>query len=600
MRVCDVIVKFVCDMGVKDIFTVTGGGVMFMDDGLACNKDVHAVFCHHEQAAAMAAVAYAKYKGIGCALVTTGCGATNTITGVLNAWQDNTPCLFIAGQCKLNEIISSVDVPIRQFGVQEAASIPIVQSITKYAEMIRNPEDVLYHLEKAVYLAKEGRPGPVWIEVPMGIQQAEVDGLTLRHFTPDEFEEKRKTEITKEEMEDVISKLQSAKRPIIIAGQGIRLSGSIEKFQKFIDKNQIPVVAARMGLDVLPTAHKRYIGRIGNKGTRAGNFAVQNADFILSLGCRLSISTTGYAYDLFAREAEIYVVDIDPNEHKKNTVKITREINADVADVLDKLPDIQNDNLDIWSEKCLEWKEKYPVCTKEHYSSSEGISLYAFMNELSAYLKEDSVVVTDAGSAVYVPAQGIITTTKHQRYITSGGQAEMGFTLPGTVGVSVARDGGETIGITGDGSFQMNIQELQTMVYNRLPIKIFVWNNDGYLSIRETQTRVFERRYLGTDASCGVSFPSLKKIADAYGIQYVKVENIEHLGDAIEEILGHDGPALCEVMCIRDEAVLTAVTAKKMPDGSVVSMPIEDMKPFLDRKEFYENMIIKPISGEKD
>lgn len=596
MRVCDVIVKFICDMGVKDIFTVTGGGVMFMDDGLACNKEMHVVCCHHEQAAAMSAVAYAKYKGMGCALVTTGCGATNTVTGVLNAWQDNTPCLFIAGQCKLSEIISSVDVPIRQFGVQEAASIPIVQSITKYAEMIRKPEDVLYHLEKAVYLAKTGKPGPVWIEVPMGIQQAEVDGLNLRHFSPNELQENRKTEITEEEIEAVVSKLQTAKRPIIIAGQGIRLSGSIEKFRRFIDQNRIPVVTARMGLDVLPTAHELYVGRIGNKGTRAGNFAVQNADFVLSLGCRLSISTTGYAYDLFAREAEIYVVDIDPNEHKKNTVKIAREINADVADVLEKLPDIQNEKLSEWSQRCREWKEKYPVCTEEHYVSTEGISLYAFMKELSAHLKEDSAIVTDAGSAVYVPAQGIITTSEKQRYITSGGQAEMGFTLPGTVGVSVARGGGEAIGITGDGSFQMNIQELQTMVYNKLPIKLFVWNNDGYLSIRETQTRVFEGRYLGTDSSCGVSFPSFEKIADAYGIKYVKAADIEHLGDAIEEALSHEGPVLCEVMCIRDEAILTAVTAKKMPDGSVISLPIEDMKPFLDRDEFYGNMIVKPIS----
>lgn len=596
MRVCDIIVKFIFDIGVKDIFTVTGGGVMFMDDGLACNKDIHVVCCHHEQAAAMSAVAYAKYRGMGCALVTTGCGATNTVTGVLNAWQDNTPCLFLAGQCKLNEIISSVDVPIRQFGVQEAASIPIVKSITKYAEMICRPEDVLYHLEKAVYLAKTGRPGPVWIEIPMGIQQAEVDELTLRHFSVDELKEKEKAEITKEELEDVVLKLQSAKRPVIIAGQGIRLSGSVEKFRRFIDKNNIPVVAARMGLDVLPTAHECYIGRIGNKGTRAGNFAVQNADFILSLGCRLSISTTGYAYNLFAREAEIYVVDIDPNEHKKNTVKIDREINADVADVFDKLPDIQNENLHEWSCRCLKWKEMYPVCTKEHYGLVDGISLYVFMNELSAHLKEDSVIVTDAGSAVYVPAQGIITTSEKQRYITSGGQAEMGFTIPGAVGVSVARGGREVLGITGDGSFQMNIQELQTIVYNKLPIKLFVWNNDGYLSIRETQTRVFEGRYLGTDASCGVSFPAFEKIADAYGLAYVKAVDVEHLESAIEEVMGQEGPVLCEVMCIRDEEILTAVTAKKMPDGSVVSLPIEDMKPFLDRDEFYGNMIVKPIN----
>lgn len=394
----------------------------------------------------------------------------------------------------------------------------------------------------------------------------------------------------------MVAKLSRAERPLILAGQGIRLSGSVEQFQAFIDRNQIPVVTARMGLDVLPTAHGRYIGRIGNKGTRAGNFAVQNADFILSLGCRLSISTTGYAYDLFAREAEIYVVDIDPNEHKKHTVKIAREINADVADVLQKMPDIQNKNLEAWAHKCKEWKMQFPACTKEHYLLSGGISMYAFMNELSKHFKEDSAIVTDAGSAVYVPAQAIVTTSKMQRYITSGGQAEMGFTLPGTVGVSVAKGKGEVIGITGDGSFQMNIQELQTIAYHHLPVKLFVWNNDGYLSIRETQTRVFEGRYLGTDASCGVSFPELEKIAYAYGISYFKAENVEHLGEVIAKALDCEGPALCEIMSIRDESVLTAVTAKKMPDGSVISLPIEDMKPFLARDEFEKNMLVTPVS----
>ena len=596
MRVCDVIAKFIYDVGIKNIFTVTGGGVMFLDDGLACNKALSVVCCHHEQAAAMSAVAYAKYSGMGCAMVTTGCGATNTVTGVLNAWQDNTPCIFIAGQCKLNEIISSVETPIRQFGVQEADSISIVKSITKYAVMIKRPEDVLYHLEKAVYMARDGRPGPVWIEVPMGIQQAEVDGMELSHFVPGEQPEYRKTEITEEELESVVYKLENAKRPVILAGQGIRLSGSVEAFQEFVEENQIPVVTARMGLDVLPTVDDLYIGRIGNKGTRAGNFAIQNADFILSLGCRLSISTTGYAYGLFAREAEIYVVDIDPNEHKKNTVKIMREINADVADVLAKLPKIHNGGLGDWRCRCKRWKEKYPACTEGHYLPAEGISMYAFMNELSKCLKEDAAIVTDAGSAVYVPAQAIVTTSPSQRYITSGGQAEMGFALPGAVGVSVARGKGEVIGITGDGSFQMNIQELQTIVYNRLPVKMFVWNNDGYLSIRETQTRVFGGRYIGTDATCGVSFPSLEKIAHAYGMEYFKAEDIRGLRGVIEEALNYEGPVICEVVCIRDEEVLTAVTAKKMPDGSVASLPIEDMKPFLDRDEFNSNMIVKPVS----
>jgi acetolactate synthase-1/2/3 large subunit len=595
MRVCDVIAKFIYDSGISDVFTVTGGGAMFLDDGLVCNKDLRVVCCHHEQAAAMSAVAYAKYRGLGCAMVTTGCGATNTVTGVLNAWQDNIPCIFIAGQCKTKEIISSVDVDIRQFGIQEADSVTIVKSITKYAEMIMRPEDTLYHLEKALYIARQGRPGPVWIDVPMDVQQARVDDVEMRHFSPDELHSNLKLDILEEEAESINYKLSHAKRPIVLAGHGVRLSGSTKKFKEFIEQNNIPVVTARMGTDVLPTAHDLYIGRIGNKGTRAGNFAIQNADFILCLGCRMSISTTGYAYDLFAREAEIYVVDIDPNEHKKNTVKITKEINADLANIWDKLHKVENSDLGVWVDQCKTWKRKYPVCTEEHYHLQGGISMYAFMQELSMKLKPDSVIVTDAGSAVYVPAQAIITTTEAQRYITSGAQAEMGFALPASVGVCVARDKKETIGITGDGSFQMNIQELQTIAYNKLPVKLFVWNNDGYLSIRETQTRIFEGRYIGTDSTCGVSFPDFEKIAYAYGIKYYKITEVNELGNIIAEVLEQKGPVLCDVNCIRDERVLTAVTSKKMPDGSVISLPIEDMKPFLDREEFYENMIVKPI-----
>ena len=595
MRVCDLIIQFIVDSGIRDIFTVTGGGVMFMDDALACNRDMNVICCHHEQAAAMSAVAYAKYKGMGAALVTTGCGATNTITGVLNAWQDNTACIFIVGQCKLNELISSVEIPIRQFGVQEAATLPIISSITKYAEMITSPEDTLYHLEKAVYLARHGRPGPVWIEVPMGIQQAEVISSRMRHFCPDELSEDIKMSATQEEIDCLREALASAQRPIILAGQGVRLAGCTEELRDFVERNQIPVVTSRLGLDIMPTEHELYIGRVGNKGTRAGNFAIQNADLILVLGSRLSISTTGYRYEYFGREARIFIVDIDPNEHKKGTVRVDREINADMSDVFKKLSDFQKNTRQEWIQRCKDWKLTYPTCPQSRYEIAGGISMYAFMNELSACLKGDAVVVADAGSAVYVPAQAIRTTTSEQRYITSGGQAEMGFTLPATVGVSIARGKKETIGITGDGSFQMNIQELQTIVHHRLPVKLFVWNNDGYLSIRETQTRVFNGRYMGSDPASGVSFPSFRKIADAYGIEYVRIDTTDQLDDRIMKTLEHQGPTICGVMCVKDEPVLTAVTAKKLPDGTVISLPIEDMKPFLDRDEFRKNMIVKVI-----
>lgn len=597
MRVCDLIAKYIYDMGVKDVFMVSGGGLMYLTDGLACHKDLNVVCCHHEQAVAMAATAYAKYEGFGCGYVTTGCGGTNAITGVLNAWQDSTPCLFVSGQCKRKETVRNTELPLRQLGVQEADIVTIVSSITKYAEMVNRPEDILYHLEKAEYMARSGRPGPVWLDIPLDVQSAEVRLEKLRHFDKTEIYHKEKREITEEEVLYITKKLYLAQRPVIIAGQGVRLAGMTDRFRKFVHKYQIPVVCSRMGVDVMPTEDSLNIGRIGNKGTRAANFAVQNADFILALGSRLSVSSTGQEYGYFAREADVVVVDIDRYEHLKGTVKIDRVINGDLRELL------QNDRIYLkdkhyadWAKQCLKWKNQYPVCLPAYYDYQDGIDLYVFMNELSKCLKEDSVVVTDAGSAVYVPAQAIKTTKTRQRYITSGAQAEMGFTLPAAVGVCVAREKREVIGITGDGSLQMNIQELQTLVGYHLPVKLFVWNNDGYLSIRATQNKFFDGRFIGTDKTSGVTFPDLEKIADAYGIQYKRVADAGKLRDEIDEVLGIEAPVIIEVMCRREQEIIPTVSSKMDAAGRLVSAPIEDMYPFLPRDEFEKNMIIKPIS----
>lgn len=597
MRVCDLIAKYIYDMGVKDVFMVSGGGLMYLTDGLACHKDLNVVCCHHEQAVAMAVTAYAKYEGFGCGYVTTGCGGTNAITGVLNAWQDSTPCLFVSGQCKRKETVRNTELPLRQLGVQEADIVTIVSSITKYAEMVNRPEDILYHLEKAEYMARSGRPGPVWLDIPLDVQSAEIRLEKLRHFDKTEIYHKEKREITEEEVLYITQKLYLAQRPVIIAGQGVRLAGMTDQFRKFVHKYQIPVVCSRMGVDVMPTEDSLNIGRIGNKGTRAANFAVQNADFILALGSRLSVSSTGQEYEYFAREADIVVVDIDRYEHLKGTVKIYRVVNGDLRELL------RNDRIYLkdkhyadWAKQCLKWKNQYPVCLPAYYDYQDGIDLYVFMNELSKCLKEDSVVVTDAGSAVYVPAQAIKTTNARQRYITSGAQAEMGFTLPAAVGVCVAREKGEVIGITGDGSLQMNIQELQTLVGYHLPVKLFVWNNDGYLSIRATQNKFFDGRFIGTDKTSGVTFPNLEKIADAYGIQYKRVADAGKLRDEIDEVLGIEAPVIIEVMCRREQEIIPTVSSKTDEAGRLVSAPIEDMYPFLPRDEFEKNMIIKPIS----
>ena len=594
MRVCDLIAEFLEKNDITDVFMVSGGGLMFLTDGLACNPNINVTCCHHEQAVAMSTVGYSKYKKMACGYVTTGCGGTNAVTGVLNAWQDSTACIFISGQVKLKETIRGRNLSIRQLGVQEADIIKIIESITKYSVMITNPEDTLYHLEKAICLAKTGRPGPVWIDVPMDIQSAEIDKTKLKHFNASELEE-NKTKITEDELNSIITDLNNAKRPIIIAGQGIRLSESIDKFNEFVHKHNIPFVCSRMGTDVLPTEDKLNIGRIGNKGMRSANFAVQNADYVLSLGSRLSVSSTGQEYEYFVRDGKLTVVDIDQEEHEKNTVKIDELIIADLADLFEKLSLDESLDYNEWAKICYKWKEKYPVCLDEYYDDSEGINLYVFIEELSKYLKDECTIIGDAGSAVYVPPQGLKTKNKKQRYITSGAQAEMGFTLPASVGVAIASNK-DVYAITGDGSLQMNLQELQTLVHYNLPVKLFVWNNDGYLSIRATQNKFFNGRFIGTDKNSGVSFPDLEKISSAYGIKYEKISKINEFEKVMSEINNYDGPVLIEVMCIPNQLIIPTVSSKKLEDGTLVSSPIEDMFPFLPRDEFKENMINEPLN----
>lgn len=597
MRVCDLIANKIYEEGIKDVFMVSGGGLMYLTDGLACNTDLRKICCHHEQAAAMAAVGYAKYSGMGCAYVTTGCGGTNAMTGLLNAWQDNVPCIFVSGQCKIKETLGYIGLPIRQVGVQEADIVTLVSSITKYAVMVEKPEDVLYHLEKAFYLARSGRPGPVWIDVPMDVQSAEIEPDALKHFSPRE-QAAAKEEPSEWEISGLVCELSKAKRPVIIAGHGIRLAGAVKEFCELVHKSGVPVVCSRMGTDVLPTTDELNIGRIGNKGTRAANFAVQNADLVIAIGSRLSVSSTGQQYEYFAREAKVIAVDIDPYEHMKNTVHVDQVIVADAKRVIEKL--LKADGISLrgyeeWAKICLGWKNKYPVCLKEYYDDSNGINMYVFIEELSKAMKDDSVLVTDAGSAVYVPAQGLKTCSASQRYITSGAQAEMGFTLPAAIGVCMARNAGQTLGITGDGSLQMNIQELQTLAHYRLPVKLFVWNNDGYLSIRATQRKFFDGRFIGTDSTSGVSFPDLEKIAAAYGLRYFRMDKIDMMQEQFAEILADDEPVICEVMSVRDQAVMPSVSSKQLEDGRLVSAPIEDMFPFLPREEFLANMIVKPV-----
>ncbi|MFA6032759.1 MAG: thiamine pyrophosphate-binding protein, partial [Myxococcota bacterium] len=562
IRVADYIADFIYNQGVKRIFMLSGGGMMFLSDGVAKHPHLKYVCNHHEQAAAMGGVGYAKYReDISCVYVTTGCGGTNAITGLLDAWQDSTPVIFISGQSKRKETIRNSGLKLRQFGVQEADIISIVKPITKYAVMVNDPRQVRYHLEKAVHLSKSGRPGPVWIDVPMDVQAAMVDETALGGYRGKAGSTKKNISCAAGELNAILSK---SRRPVIIAGQGVRLSHCVKEFREFIERYRIPVVASRLGIDVLPSGHPLFIGRIGNKGDRAGNFAVQNADTVIVMGSRLSVSSTGHEYSLFAREAKIVVIDIDPVEHAKKTVRIDLFIKADLKEFLLAKGGYPVETDSAWLEKCRVYKEKYPVCLPEYRNNANGVNLYYFVNRLAELMPAGTPVVSDAGSSVYVVSQAFMFK-EGQRHVTSGGQADMGYGLPAGIGVSVARDMGEVVVVTGDGSFQLNIQELQTLKHYGLPVKVFVWNNDGYLSIRATQKKFFSGRYIGTDSTSGLSFPDLEKIAGAYGLSYHKISNSAGVEDGIRKVLAQKGPVVCEVVCDRDQEIKPTVSAFTRP-----------------------------------
>ncbi len=597
-RVADYIVDFLCQSGVKDVFMVSGGGMMFLSDGLAKSGKLNVICNHHEQAAAMAAATYAKYNlNLGVVYTTTGCGSTNAITGVLGAWQDSVPLLIISGQCKRKETIINSKLKLRQLGVQEADIISIVESITKYSVMVNDPGKIAFHLEKAVYLAKSGRPGPVWIDVPLDVQAAMIEEDGLEHYSTPLEQGNCLPEKTCDELKRLC---MNSRRPIIIAGQGIRLADCGKDFKQFVHDKKIPVAASRLGINNLPTEDPVFIGLIGNKGQRAANFAVQNADLIIALGSRLSVSSTGHEYHNFARNAKLIVVDIDQEEHKKNTVKIDLFINSDVKFFLQQIREMDIfGQTDSWLETCNRWKKKFQFDSTSGNNAQDKVDLYDFVRKLSLHLKPDSVVVTDSGSTSYVVPQAI-SLNDGQLYLTSSAQGAMGYTIPAVIGASVAKQKKEVIGIVGDGSFQMNIQELQTIVHYGLPVKIFVWNNEGYLSIRGTQNKFFEGRLIGADNSSGVSFPELEKIAGAYGIKFCRIDKTGDLDEVITQVLASPDAMICEVMCLPDQKIAPTVSSFTKADGTIVSKPLEDMHPFMSREEFLNEMIVPPLEEESE
>ena len=597
VRVSDYIAKFIYDYGVKDVFMLSGGGIMHLTDGLACNKDLKVICCHHEQAASMALEAYARVnEHFGVGYFTTGPGATNALTGLAGAWLDSVPCLFISGQVKRKEAVYKAGINgLRQFGVQEINIIPIVSSITKYTAFVDKPEDIKYHLEKAVYLAKDGRPGPVWLDIPLDIQGAFIEENSLKGFIS---HDKTIKNISDPDIKEIGRYLKSASRPIILAGQGIRIAKAIDVLLKIVDKYDIPVITTYLGVDIIANDHPNYVGRIGIKGDRAGNLAIQNSDLLIIIGSSLPVAEIGYEYNQFARDAKIIVVDVEKASHEKNTIKINRFIQGDAKEFLAKMLLFLNKEKVVfdkkWLSKCILWKKTYPVCLQEYGKLKSKVNIYYFLDRLSDKLNKNDVVVTDAGSAFYAGSQGI-KVKQGMRYITSGGFATMGYSLPASIGVSRAIGNKRVMCVTGDGSFQQNIQELQTVVHYKLPLKIFILNNEGYLSIRVTQEKYFNNRLIGACCKSGVSFPDAKKIAKAYGIKFLRITNNKKLDIGLRRVLDYKGSVICEVMTPKDQLIIPTIASEKRSDGTMVSKPLEDMYPFLPRPEFAKNMIIKPI-----
>ncbi len=600
IKVSDYIAQTLAKHGIRDVFLVTGGGAMHLNDAFGRCSDLTYHCFHHEQACAIAAESYYRLSNrLAAVNVTSGPGGTNAITGVLGAWQDSLGMIVISGQVKYETVVRSTDLPLRQLGDQELDIVPMVSHITKYAEMVIDPKSIRYHLEKALHLAVTGRPGPVWLDIPLNVQGAMIDETELVGYDPSEDAPAAPRNDLSAPIADLLSRLKSAKRPVILAGSGIRLGKAHEAFMALVERWGIPVVTAWNAHDLIWNSHPNYVGRPGTIGDRAGNFAVQNSDFLLVLGCRLNIRQISYAWQNFAREAFKVIVDIDAAELQKPTIRPDLPIHADVADVLDRLlaaePHTPPQAHREWLDWCRERKDRYPVVLDSYREQQTPINPYCMAEALFAELPEDEVVVAGDGTACVVTFQAA-DIKKGQRLYTNSGTASMGYDLPAAIGACIANDRKRVICLAGDGSIQMNIQELQTVVGNRLPVKIFVLNNGGYHSIRQTQNTYFPDNSVGYDAASGVTFPSFEKLAHAYGIPYRSCDRLDDLRQAVRETLDGDGPGICEVILDPRQSFSPKLSSKALPDGRMVSAPLEDMFPFLEREEFLQNMLITPLA----
>lgn len=591
IKLSDYIAKRLKDIyNVKNVFMVSGGGAMHLNDSFG--KYIPYICNHHEQACAIAAEGYARVnQELAVVNVTTGPGGLNCLNGVFGQWTDSVPVLYISGQVKFSTTLASCpEIPLRQLGDQEVDIVSVVKPLTKYAVMVTDPNDIEYVLDKAVYLATHGRKGPVWIDIPMNIQAAMIDETKLKKYNP--IEDELVFPSIEKEIARLISLFKEAKRPLIIAGHGIRLSGAIKDFINLTEKLNIPVVTTMNGFDVIPDDNPCFCARIGTVANRAGNFILQNSDLVISIGSRNNIRQVSYNWENFAKNAKLVCVDIDRAELDKPTLKPFLKINADAKIFINKFYNaVETQDFSQWNDWCKNIKKKYPPVDEAERIAPNPIEPYHFIDELVQCFKDDGVIVCANGSAFLIPFQ-VGKVKPNQRYIWNSGDASMGYDLPAAIGACVANNKKNTICIAGDGSIMMNLQELQTIVHYNLPVKIIVLNNNGYISIQQTQNNFFNGRMTACTVDSGVSLPGFIKIAKAFNLPSVLIDKSSDVKIKIEEVLNADGPVLCEVMLSGGYIFAPKLSAKKLDDGTMISPSLEDMYPFLPREEFEQNMLV--------
>lgn len=611
VRLADYVADFLVDKGVTDVFSVVGGGAMHLNDALGHNKGLQVTYNHHEQACAMAAEAYARLENrVACVCVTTGPGGTNAITGVLGGWLDSIPMLVISGQVRYDTTAryekKITGAELRAEGDQEFDITRTVSTMCKFACMLERPEDIRYLLEKAWYYATTGRPGPAWIDIPVNFQGTIVETNDLKGYEPGKDENTvNVTPVSDNTIAEVIELIKAAKRPVIYAGYGIRLAGAVNEFKELVARINIPVVTYWNSIDLIEDEHPLYVGRGGNMGDRPGNFAVQNADCILAIGTRISIRQVGYNWETWARAAKVIMVDIDPNEMKKHTLHVDKAIVADAKDFLEKInlklkAETLSYKWEEWILACANWKKKYPVTLPKHWEENgETANVYAFIKYLSNSLPEESLTAVSNGACCVAGHQNFIIK-RGTRFIINSAVASMGYGLPASIGLCIAGKRKDTICLEGDGSIMMNLQELQTIITNKLPIKIFLINNQGYHSIRLTQNNLFgEHTKVGIGPESGdLSFPSYELIAKAFGYPYYSAHSNQEMRSAVEKTLEAEGYVFCEIFTDTNQVWEPKSSTKRLEDGTLVSPPLEDLAPFLPKNELKENMFI-PMIGER-